>query len=216
VLKISKKFGMHELDLQTAFAGDIVSIAGFAGGTVGHTLNNVGQTHVIPAIPIDPPTLSLNVTYNDSPYKGNDGDKLTISQIKERLVRESQDDVALRVEAGDATLDTVTVSGRGDLHLGVLLEKMRREGYEMAVSPPQILTRVCEKTGNLLEPFESVEIDVDLIHVANIVENLTNRKGVLLNAVEQSDGRQLLTFRVPTRGLLGFRTYLTAETRGTA
>jgi GTP-binding protein len=171
---------------------------------------------VIPAIPIDPPTLSLTVTYNDSPLKGLDGDKLTISQIKERLVKESQDDVALKVDAEGATLDSITVSGRGDLHLGVLLEKMRREGYEMAVSPPAVLTRVDEKTGNLLEPFESVEIDTDLIHVANIVENLNNRKGVLLNANEQPDGRQLLTFRVPSRGLLGFRSYLTAETRGTA
>lgn len=156
VLKISKKFGMHELDLQNAYAGDIVSIAGFANGTVGHTLNNIGGTHVIPAIPIDPPTLSLSVTFNDSPYKGNDGDKLTISQLKERLVRESQDDVALKVDPGDATLDKIIVSGRGDLHLGVLLEKMRREGYEMAVSPPAVLTRVCDKTGNILEPFESV------------------------------------------------------------
>lgn len=120
------------------------------------------------------------------------------------------------MDPGDATLDKITVSGRGDLHLGVLLEKMRREGYEMAVSPPAVVTKTCEKTGNIMEPFESVQIDTDLMHVANIVENLNNRKGVLLNAVEQADGRQLLTFRVPSRGLLGFRSYLTAETRGTA
>lgn len=120
------------------------------------------------------------------------------------------------MDTGEAGTEVVKVSGRGDLHLGVLLEKMRREGYEMAVSPPSVLTKVCEKTGNLLEPYESVEIDIDLINVANVIENLTNRKGVLLNAVEQPDGRQLLTFRVPSRGLLGFRTYLTAETRGTA
>lgn len=122
----------------------------------------------------------------------------------------------MRVSPGAATLDSVTVSGRGDLHLGVLLEKMRREGYEMAVSPPAVLTKIDEKTGNLLEPFEEVDIDVDLEYVSNIVESLNNRKGVLLNAVEQADGRQLLTFKVPSRGLLGFRTYLTAETRGTA
>ena len=120
------------------------------------------------------------------------------------------------MDTGEAGTEVVKVSGRGDLHLGVLLEKMRREGYEMAVSPPAVLTKVDEKTGELLEPYESVEIDIDLIHVANVIENLTNRKGVLLNAVEQPDGRQLLTFRVPSRGLLGFRTYLTAETRGTA
>lgn len=95
----------------------------------------------------------------------------------------------MRVAAGAKTLDSVTVSGRGDLHLGVLLEKMRREGYEMAVSPPAVLTKVDEKTGNLLEPYEEVEIDVDLEYVSNIVETLNNRKGVLLNAVEQQDGR---------------------------
>ena len=97
--------------------------------------------------------------------------------------------MALKVDTGSAGTEVVKVSGRGDLHLGVLIEKMRREGFEMAVSPPTVLTKVDEKTGNLLEPFESVEIDTDLDHVANIIENLNNRKGVLLDAVEQADGR---------------------------
>ena len=97
VMKIVKKFGVHELDLKTAYAGDIISVAGITQGTVGNTLNNVGNTHVIPSIPIDPPMISFTVTYNDSPLKGKDGDKLTISQIRERLLREAEDDVSLRV-----------------------------------------------------------------------------------------------------------------------
>jgi GTP-binding protein len=113
-------------------------------------------------------------------------------------------------------LESITISGRGDLHLGVLIEKMRREGFEMGISPPAVLTKICEKTGEILEPFDSVNIEVELDHVANIVENLNNRKGVMMNAEELADGRQMLTFRVPSRGLLGFRSYLTAETRGTA
>ena len=122
---------MKEIDLKTAFAGDIVSISGVTNGTVGHTINQPGNTHVIPSIPIDPPIISFTVTFNDSPLKGRDGDKLTIAQIRERLVKESEDDVSLKVEIGEKVGSNVVISGRGDLHLGILLEKMRREGFEM-------------------------------------------------------------------------------------
>jgi GTP-binding protein len=121
----------------------------------------------------------------------------------------------MAIDEKQSTQESITIAGRGDLHLGVILEKMRREGFEMSVTPPSVLTKVDDK-GNILEPYETVYIDTDLDHVSNIVENLNNRKGVMLNAEEQADGRQLLTFRIPSRGLLGFRTYLTAETRGTA
>ena len=207
---------MHDVDLKTAYSGDIVSIAGLNNGTVGHTINNRGNTHVIPSIPIDPPMISFTVTFNDSPLKGNDGDKLTISQIRERLLKEAMDDVSLRVETGKVASESVRISGRGDLHLGVLIEKMRREGFEMAVTPPAVVTKVDEKTGKELEPFEEVIIDCELQYVSNIVENLNNRKGVMMNAEEQPDGQQLLTFKVPSRGMLGFRQFLVAETRGTA
>mmetsp|Transcript_3965 Transcript_3965/g.4770 ORF Transcript_3965/g.4770 Transcript_3965/m.4770 type:complete len:132 (-) Transcript_3965:740-1135(-) len=130
---------MVDVELKQAFAGDIVSIAGLQLGTVGHTLNNPGKTHVIPSIPIDPPMLSFTVTFNDSPIKGTDGDKLTIAQIRERLLKESEDDVSLRVKKDAITSESVVISGRGDLHLGVLIEKMRREGFEMAITPPQVV-----------------------------------------------------------------------------
>ena len=139
-MKISKRFGMHDIELKTAYAGDIVSIAGFQGSTVGHTINIRGQTTVIPSLPIDPPLLSFTVTYNDSPLKDLDGDKLTISAIRERLHREAQDDVSLQVEEDKLDSTQVTIRGRGDLHLGVLIERMRREGFEMAITPPEVVT----------------------------------------------------------------------------
>ena len=159
--------------------------------------------------------LSFTVTYNDSPLKGKDGDKLTIAQIRERLNRESEDDVSLRVKQEAVASESVVISGRGDLHLGVLIEKMRREGFEMAVTPPEVICQEDEVTGEKLEPFEEVKLDVDLEYVSDLVENLTNRKGILMNAEEQADGKHLLTFKVPSRGLLGFRSYVTTLTRGT-
>ena len=216
IMRIQKRFGMNDIELKTAYAGDIVSIAGIQGGTVGHTINEQGKMHVVPSIPIDPPMLSLTVTYNDSPLKGTDGDKLTIAQIRERLEKESEDDVSLRVKKEAVKSEQVVISGRGDLHLGVLIEKMRREGFEMAITPPSVVTKQNEATGETLEPFEEVKIDCDLQYVSSIVDNLNNRKGVMLDVTEQADGRQLLTFKVPSRGMLGFRSYLTTETRGTA
>ena len=214
-MRIQKRFGMADIELKKAYAGDIVSIAGLQLGTVGHTLNNLGKTHVIPSIPIDPPMLSFTVTYNDSPLKGTDGDKLTIAQIRERLLKESEDDVSLRVKKDAVTSEHVVISGRGDLHLGVLIEKMRREGFEMAITPPEVVCQIND-SGEKLEPYEEVEIECNLDYVADIVENINNRKGILLNAEETPEGEQLLTFKVPSRGLLGFRTYITTLTRGAA
>lgn len=159
---------MSEIELEQAYAGDIISLAGFHNTTVGNTVNNPGNAHVIESIPIDPPMLSLTLTLNDSPLKGNDGDKLTMAQIRDRVIQESQDDVSLRVDGGDKS-EFVTIHGRGDLHLGVLIEKMRREGFELAVTPPQVIL----KDG--LEPYEEVIIDTDLEYVSMIIDRLTDR-----------------------------------------
>jgi GTP-binding protein len=113
-----------------------VSVAGFNTGTVGHTINALNKFHVIPSIPIDPPMISLTVTSNDSPLKGTEGDKCTMNLIRERILREAEDDVALRVNSSIIGSDKIEISGRGDLHLGILIEKMRREGFELAVTPP--------------------------------------------------------------------------------
>ena len=178
---------MNEIDLKTAYAGDIVSISGVTG-TVGHTLNEIGKKHVIPSIPIDPPIISFSVTFNDSPLKGKDGDKLTIAQIRDRLVKESEDDVSLKVEIGEKVGTKVVVSGRGDLHLGILIEKMRREGYEMQITPPEVVCQIDPDTKAKLEPYEEVKIDVALDYVADIVENLNSRKGMLMDVLELNDG----------------------------
>ena len=124
--------------------------------------------------------------------------------------------MSLIVEEGDIKSEFVTLHGRGDLHLGVLIEKMRREGYELSVMPPRVLMKECPETGKTLEPYEMVMIDTDLEYVSGIIDRLNDRKGVLLDIQEQKDGRQLLTLKVPTRGLLGYRNQLTTETKGTA
>lgn len=140
-MRIVKKFGVNECNLKTAYAGDIISISGLEQGTVNHTINAIGNQHVVPSIPIDPPMISFTVTFNDSPLKGLDGDKLTISQIRDRLLKEAEDDVSLRVLTSvEGKSDRVVISGRGDLHLGVLIEKMRREGFELAITPPTVVT----------------------------------------------------------------------------
>jgi len=208
---------MSEIEVKAAHAGDIISIGGFDGSTVGNTVNLPGNSEVIEAVPIDPPMLSLTLTLNDSPLKGTDGHKLTLPQIRERVEKESQDDVSLRISHEATKGEFVTMHGRGDLHLGVIIEKMRREGFELAVTPPRVIMKEDPKNpSKMLEPFEEVAIDTDLEYVARLIDKLNDRKGVLMDIQEQNDGRQLLILKVPTRGLLGYRNWLTTETRGTA
>lgn len=180
---------MNEIELKRAYAGDIVSIAGFQNTTVGNTVNQPGKDHVVKSIPIDPPMLSLTLTLNDSPLKGNDGDKLTVPQIRERVMKESEDDVSLKVEQGAVKSEFVTIHGRGDLHLGVLLERMRREGFEMSVTPPKVVMKQCPDTGKMLEPYELVTIETDLDYTSGIIDKLNDRKGTLMDIQEQNDGQ---------------------------
>ena len=217
IIKIIKKFGMAHVELEQGFAGDIVSIAGLANGTVNHTINTPGKFNIIPSNPIDPPMISLQITYNDSPLKGTEGDKCTINLIRERIMREAEDDVSLKVNQATVGADRIEISGRGDLHLGVLIEKMRREGFELAVTPPQVIMQQDPKDPKKFrEPFEEVTIDTDMEYLPMIIERLNGRKGILLSAEDQPDGRQLIKFKVPSRGLLGFRTELINDTRGSA
>lgn len=161
--------------------------------------------------------ISLTVTFNDSPLKGTEGDKCTINQIRERILREAQDDVSLRVNKATFGGDSIEISGRGDLHLGVLIERMRREGFELAVTPPQVVMRPDPKDPTkMLEPYEEVTIEAEMDHIPLIIDKMNGRKGVLMTAEDQPDGRQVLKFKVPSRGLLGFRSELINDTRGTA
>lgn len=216
ILKIIKKLGMGEVELEEAHAGDIVSISGLNKATVSHTVNTPGVFQAIKSIPINPPMLSMTLTYNDSPFAGNDGTKTTINQIVERLVKEAEDDVSLKVDFDvDGNSDKIKIKGRGDLHLGILIEKMRREGFEISISPPEVLTRRNEQ-GIEEEPIELVSIETELDHVGQIIEVMNNRKGILLSCEDTTDGKQRLNFDVPTRGMIGFRTYLTSLSKGQA
>jgi len=159
--------------------------------------------------------LSMTVSYNDSPLKGTEGDKCTINQIRARIKKESEDDVSLRVYFDPKQSDVIEISGRGDLHLGVLIERMRREGFELSVTPPKVVMKKDEKE-NLLEPYELVELEADFEHIPLLIDKVNQRKGVLLESNDTPDGRQMISFKIPARGLLGFRTELINDTRGTA
>jgi GTP-binding protein len=212
VHKIIRRFGVHQIELQTAVAGDIVSIAGFDKSTVTHTLNSLNNNTIIPSIPIDPPMISMAIKPNDSPFHGKEGDKYTYLQLKERLLRECENDVSLRVDLDPRQKDTIFAFGRGDLHLGVLVEKMRREGFEMALTPPQVIFK--EENGKKLEPIEEVTLEIDLNLVNILLDSIQSRKGVLISSEETSDGKSKITFEAPSRGLFGFRPFVIALTKG--
>lgn len=211
VFKILRRYGLSQIEMPKAVAGDIISIAGFTNATVNHTLNEPGKTVVIPSIPIDPPMLSITVNVNTSPLCGKEGQKVSSNHIRERLSKESENDVALRVGFEKEGFE---LQGRGDLHLGVLVEKMRREGYEMSITPPTV---VMKKEGNkILEPIERLTIEVAHNYIPSIIDNLSDRKGTLVTAEEIDNDKQRIIFDVPTRGLIGLRSQLLNETKGTA
>ncbi|EAR82153.2 elongation factor Tu GTP-binding domain protein (macronuclear) [Tetrahymena thermophila SB210] len=216
VMKIVRRYGMKQMEINTAYAGDIVSVAGFSNSTVAYTLNKYGCLDAVPSIPIDPPIMSVSIATNTSPLAGKDGgQKLTYSQIRQRLQEESENDVALKVQGLDRKDgNSLIVEGRGDLHLGILFENMRREGFEMSLTPPQILFK--EINGKQHEPIEKVTIELDPVYSANVIEKLSQRKGVYENCEELSPILHKLSFTVPTRGMIGFRSELLNDTKGTA
>lgn len=212
VHKIIRRFGVHQIELQSACAGDIVSIAGIEKGTVTHTLNSLNSNLVIPSIPIDPPMISMTVIVNDSPLYGKEGEKYTYTQLKERLLRECENDVSLRVDFDIKQKDSIFVFGRGDLHLGILVEKMRREGFEMALTPPQVIFK--EENGVKLEPIEEITLEVDDSLSNDIIDAVQNRKGMLISSEDIGGGRAKIVFEAPGRGLFGFRAFMITLTKG--
>jgi len=221
VFKIIRRYGMSQIEMPKAVAGDIVSIAGFTNATVTHTLNEYGKTTVLPSIPIDPPMLSIDIAVNNSPLAGKEGTKITSSAIKDKLTKEAENDVALRVSfGGDANAKSskgdsaFEVQGRGDLHLGVMIERMRREGFEMAITPPKVVFQTVGK--KVTEPIEVLSIEVGHHYSASIIEKVTNRKGSLVACDELDKEKQRIIFHIPTRGLLGLRSDLLNDTKGTA
>ena len=206
--------GLERTALDRAEAGDIVAVAGFDATTVADTITQPGCTEPLPAMPIDPSTIAITVSVNDSPLAGRDGTKLTSRLLRDRLMQEAEGNVAIRIrQAHDA--EACEVSGRGELQLAVLIEQMRREGYEMSISRPRVLFRTDPDTGERLEPVEEVTIDVDDLHAGQVVEALALRRGALQDLRASGGGKQRLVFLCPSRGLIGYHGDFLAQTRGT-
>ena len=214
ITKVLAFRGIERVPIEEAEAGDIVALAGLPNATVAHTICDPSVETPIPAQPIDPPTLSMTFRVNDSPLAGTEGSKVTGRMIRDRLLREAEGNVALRVRESDDK-DAMEVAGRGELQLGILIETMRREGFELSVSRPKVLLRRNE-ADELEEPIEEVVIDVDEEHSGVVVQKMSERKAELMEMKPSGGGRVRLVFYAPTRGLIGYQGELLTDTRGTA
>jgi GTP-binding protein len=203
--------GLRRVELEEASAGNIVAVAGFADANIGETLTSPEDPQALPLIKVDEPTLQMTFSVNDSPFAGQEGSYVTSRQLRDRLLRELETNVALRVEETDSA-DKFLVSGRGELHLGILIETMRREGYEFQVSQPQVIYR--ELNGQPCEPFEYLVLDVPDEAVGSCIERLGQRKGEMQDMQAGGNGRTQLEFVIPARGLIGFRGEFIRLTRG--
>lgn len=204
--------GLERKEVQEAKAGSIVAISGVEGIHIGDTLTENEETEAIEFVKISEPTLSMRFLVNDSPFAGQEGDYVTSRHLRNRLYKEKETDVSLKVEDTEST-DAFKVSGRGELHLSVLIENMRREGYEFAVSKPEVLNKMID--GTLHEPMEIVTIDVDEEYVGTIINKLGTRKAEMVAMENTSSGFSRLIFRMPSRGLIGYRQEFISDTKGT-
>jgi GTP-binding protein len=214
ITKVLAFRGLERQALEQAEAGDIVAVAGFKTATVADTICDPAVEWALPAQPVDPPTLAMTFAVNDSPLAGREGDKVTTRMIRARLMREAEGNVAIRVRDTDNT-DSYEVAGRGELQLGVLIETMRREGFELAVGRPRVLFQSDAVTGQRLEPIEEVVIDVDDAYTGAVVEQISQRKGELQDMRPSGAGKTRLVFHAPSRGLIGYHGEFLTDTRGT-
>jgi GTP-binding protein len=213
VTKLLAFRGLARVPVARVEAGDIVAIAGLPTATVADTLCDINVTEPIAANPIDPPTLAITVSVNDSPLAGREGDRVQSRVIRERLLREAEGNVAIRVrETGESAYE---VAGRGELQLGVLIETMRREGFELSISRPRVLYQSDPETGQRLEPIEEVTIDVDDPYTGVVIEKVAGRKGEMVDMRPTGAGKTRLVFHAPSRGLIGYHGEFLTDTRGT-
>ncbi|MDE2580747.1 MAG: translational GTPase TypA [Rhodospirillales bacterium] len=206
--------GLDRVPVEEAEAGDIIAVAGLAEGTVPDTIGAPELAAPLPAIPVDPPTLAMTFRINDGPLAGREGKKVTSRQIRERLFREAEGNVAIKVTDSNET-EAFEVAGRGELQLGVLIETMRREGFELCIGRPRVLTRRNPDTGAREEPMEEALVDVDEPFTGVVVEKLSRRKGELRDMRPSGGGKVRLTFAIPSRGLIGYHNEFLTDTRGT-
>ncbi len=216
--RISKVLAFRGLDrvpVEEAGAGEIVALAGMSEATVADTICDPANEKPLEAQPVDPPTLSMTFRINDGPFAGQEGSKVQSRVIRERLLREAERNIAIKVSESDET-DSFTVSGRGELQLAILIENMRREGFELTVSRPKVVMKIDPSSQQTLEPIEEVIIDVDDAHTGVVVQKLSERRADLMEMRPSGGGRTRMTFLAPTRGLLGYQAELLSDTRGTA
>ena len=204
--------GTNRVPVDRVEAGDIICIAGLAKTSVSDTICNSEQKQPIQSTPIDPPTMSVTITVNDSPFAGQEGKKVTSTMIRERLLSEAETNVAITFSESD-NKDSFEIGGRGELQLGVLIETMRREGFELTVSRPRVLYK--QEEGQRLEPIEEVIIDVDSEYSSSVIDSLNRRKAEMMDMREVGAGKTRLTFLAPSRGLIGFQSKFLTDTRGT-
>jgi len=206
--------GLDRVPVDEAEAGDIIAVAGLSDATIPDTIGAPDLMAPLPAIPVDPPTLAMTFRINDGPLAGREGKKVTSRQIRERLFREAEGNVAIKVSESNET-EAFEVAGRGELQLGVLIEQMRREGFELTIGRPRVLTRRDPETGDRQEPMEEVLVDVDEPYAGVVVEKLSRRKGEMHGMRPSGGGKVRLTFQIPTRGLIGYHGEFLTDTRGT-
>ena len=206
--------GLDRVPVEEVQAGDIIAIAGLSDATIPDTIASPEVTEALPAIPVDPPTLAMTFRINDGPLGGREGKKVTSRQIRDRLLKETEGNVAIKVKVSEE-VDAFEVAGRGELQLGVLIEQMRREGFELTIGRPRVLTRDNPETGEREEPFEEALIDVDESYSGVVVEKMSLRKGQMQDMRPSGGGKVRLTFHIPSRGLIGYHGEFLTDTRGT-
>ena len=211
ISKIYQYEGLKKVESPNAKLGDIVAISGVGDVNIGETICDVSCPDPLPFIEIDEPTLSMNFSVNDSPFAGQDGTYVTSRHLRDRLMKETETNVSLKVEETDSA-DSFKVSGRGELHLSILIETMRRQGYEFQVSKPLVINKIID--GKVMEPVEHLMIDVPEEYVGTVIDRLNERKGQMTNMTPGAAGYTRLEFSIPSRGLIGYRSQLLTDTRG--
>ena len=211
VTKLFGYFGLKRNEIKEAKAGDIIAISGINDIYVGETIASAEHPEALPLLKIDPPTLQMDFVANDSPFAGREGDQVTPKKLEDRLIRQTRTDVSLKVEPTDQ-LNAWTVSGRGELHLSILVEELRREGFELQLSRPKVIYR--EVDGQMCEPFEAVQVDTPDAYVGSVIDSLSQRKGEMKNMESTGNGQTRLEFLVPSRGLIGYNNEFMSQTAG--